>query len=151
MSDRSALLKSLGMETPASRPQPALVQPQADEDECMAFGYLRGIRDRSLHLQFRLKTGQCRSFPYGWLGPVHYDPSRGITLTFVGDISHKVTIEGRNLAAEVAESVDLLNRGILRHRVVWIREMEAGECRQLPEDVLTVERIRIEGGTGNEG
>ena len=145
MSDRNALLKTLGLEQQApGRTMPALVEPESDEQDCIAFGYLRGIRDRALHLQFRMQNGDAVSFPYSWLGQVSHNPSSGIVLTFVGDKTIKVKIEGRNLAAVMPESIDLLNRGLLRHRIVWVREMEPEECHRLPDEALTVERITIE-------
>ena len=144
MSDRNALLKTLGLEQAPGRGKPVLVEPESDEEDCVAFGYLRGIRDRALHLQFRMQSGDAVSFPYSWLGPVSHNPSSGIVLTFVGDKTFKVTIQGRNLAAVMPESIDLLNRGILRHRIVWVRELEPEECCRLPEEALTVERITIE-------
>ncbi len=146
MNDRSsALLKTLGMELPTQvRPKPPPVEPEGDEENCVVFGYLRGIRDRALHLQFRLHTGDTESFPYSWLGQVTHNRSSGIILTFVGDKTFKVTIEGRNLSAVVPEKIDLLNSGILRHRVVWLREMDREECNHLPDDAVAVERITIE-------
>jgi hypothetical protein len=142
--DRRSMLKTLGREPAPLRPVSALKPAEGDEEECLAFGYLRGTRDQSLHLQFRFQTGDTQSFPYSWLGPVRFDPSRGLALTFVGDKTWTVTIHGRNLAAMQAENVDLLNRGILRHRIVWVREMDPNECRRLPDEALTVERITIE-------
>lgn len=146
MSDRSAVLKTLSRDPKPERAPPAAVKPESEEADCVAFGYLRGVQSQSLHLQFRFRAGGFRSFPYSWLGPVSYHPSKGLVLTFVGDKTHQVTIDGRNLDAEVAEGMDLLNQGILRHRVVWIREMERAECNRLPEEALTVERITIEPG-----
>jgi len=141
---RNNLMKALRLDKPAPQPQSAPKAVESDEDDCFAFGYLRGVGDRSLHLQFRLATGNSESFPYSWLGPVSFDPSCGIVLTFVGDKTYKVTIRGRNLGVFMGDNIDLLNRGILRHRIVWIREMEPEECRKLPEEALTVERIVIE-------
>src|ERR1700722_20370068 len=145
MSDRNALLKTLGLEQQApGRTTPPLVDPESDAEECIAFGYLRGIRDRALLLQSRLQSGESVSFPSSWLGHVSHNPSSGIVLNFVGDKTFKVTIEGRNLAAVMPESIDLLNRGLLRHRIVWVRELEPEECCRVPEEALTVERITIE-------
>ena len=33
----------------------------------------------------RIKEGDSVAFPYSWLGPSHYHPSRGILLVFAGD------------------------------------------------------------------
>ena len=62
------------------------VAEDADEDCCVAFGYLRGIRDRALTLEFRFADGNSLAFPYSWLGPVKYNPSAGVLLQFVGDV-----------------------------------------------------------------
>lgn len=149
MSDRNSVLKALQRDPKPNRTPPAAVEPEGGEADCVAFGYLRGVQAQSPHLQFRLRTGNCESFPYSWLGPVSYNPSTGLVLTFVGDRTYRVTIQGRNLAAAVAGSMDLLNHGILRHRVVWIRELLPEEVRRLPEEALTVERISMEAVEGD--
>lgn len=119
--------------------------PEAsDEVAGVAFGYLRGTRERAEHVEFRLKDGTVKSFPYSWLGPADFDPSLGIVLEFVGDRTYRVVIEGRNLDLRAGEDgADLFTRGFLRHRVTWVREMDPGESRRLPETATAVERITI--------
>src|SRR3954452_22855256 len=124
MSDNSLDLLALRGKTgpgrivaPAERrtaaPEPAL----EDEEACPAFGYLRGARDRALSLEFRFANNNSQAFPYSWLGPMQYDPSAGLLLRFVGDMVYLVLLEGSNLNALVNNSVNLYDRGILRHRV----------------------------------
>ena len=55
------------------------------EGSCAAFGYLRGIRDASSSIEFRLRSGNSMWFPYSWLGPWRYNPSEGLLLKFSGD------------------------------------------------------------------
>jgi hypothetical protein len=115
----------------------------SDEDECLAFGYLRGIRDTSLSLEFRLAGGDSVAFPYSWLGPVRYNPSAGLLLKFVGDVVYLVLLEGSNLNALVNGSVSLYDRGIQRHRVTWVREMTRQQAERAGEGEATVERICV--------
>lgn len=139
MSDSISLLKKLGRAAPGEHTPHA----EADEEACAAFGYLRGLREQALHLELRLADGNRPSFPYSWLGPVVYNPSRGLLLVFAGDRSYRVEVEGRNLDKEVAAGIDLVHRGVRRHRVVWLREMDPAETRRLPEHELAVERITV--------
>ena len=88
----------------------------SDEEECLAFGYLRGIRDQALSLEFRFANGNREAFPYSWLGPATYNPSAGLLLKFVGDLIYLVLLEGSNLNALVNGAVSLYDRGIQRHR-----------------------------------
>ena len=67
-----------------------------DEGSCAAFGYLRGIRDFSTSVEFRLLSGNSMWFPYSWLGPWRYDPSEGLLLKFSGDVVYLVLIKGSN-------------------------------------------------------
>jgi hypothetical protein len=138
MSDSLSMMRKMGLE------QAKLAAPEAEEAEHAAFGYLRSVRDRALHIEFRLQNGNVEAFPYSWLGPVSFNPSHGIVLRFVGDGRYRVAIHGRNLGGLIADGIDLLSRGIFRHRILWIREMETHECRRSPEEALTVERIEIQ-------
>ena len=113
-----------------------------DEDECMAFGYLRGIRDQAFSLELRFANGESQAFPYHWLGPVHYRPSAGLLLRFVGDQVFLVLLEGSNLNALVNNAVSLYDRGILRRRVTWVREMTRQELGKAGQGEVTIERIR---------
>jgi len=85
-------------------PDPAL----AEEEECPAFGYLRGIRDRALSIEFRFASGNREAFPYSWLGPVKYNPSHGLLLKFTGDLVYLALIEGSNLNALANGAVSLI-------------------------------------------
>lgn len=42
---------------------------ESDEDACPAFGFLRGLRERSLSIELRYRNGNSEAFPYSWLGP----------------------------------------------------------------------------------
>jgi hypothetical protein len=114
-----------------------------DEDECRAFGYLRGIGDQARSLEFRFANGNREAFPYTWLGPAKYNPSAGLLLKFVGDLVYLVLIEGSNLNTLMHNAVSLYERGILRHRVTWVREMARQELENEGEGEATVERIHM--------
>ena len=116
-------------------------EAEEDEDACGAFGYLRGVRDRSLSLEFRFANGNSQAFPYSWLGPIIYNPSAGLLLRFVGDIIHLVLIEGTNLNTLVNGGTSLYDRGLQRHRVTWVREMTRHELEKAGEREVTVEHI----------
>ncbi len=94
-----------------------------DEDSAEdlgSFGYLRGIRERAIMLEFRFKTGDVEAFPYTALSRVSCSRSDGITLHFGG---MAVRITGQNLDTEVRPNLRLLS-GILRQRVMWIGEAD---------------------------
>jgi hypothetical protein len=129
--------------TTTAAKQSAPPEMGTDEEECLAFGYLRGIRDRALSLELRFANGDSKAFPYSWLGPMQYNPSAGLLLTFVGDRVYLVLLEGSNLNALVNESVSLYDRGIQRHRVTWVREMTRQQAGRAGQGEVTVERIQM--------
>lgn len=116
----------------------------ADEDACPAFGYLRGTHDRAVMIEFRFRDGNTEVFPYSWLGPVRYNPSVGLLLKFSGDTVTLVLLRGSNLDAPVGTGfVNLTDRGLHRHRVTFVREMDADELRKVGEAWPTIDRIEI--------
>src|SRR5262245_53131097 len=132
----------------AVRPPPAPAVPPVSEntdvDSCAAFGFLRGLHDRGLMIEFRFRDGNTESFPYSWLGPVRFNPSIGLLLRFTGDVVTLVLIRGSNLDAPVDPgAVTLVERGIQRHRVIFVREMDEAECRAVGEGGPTVDRIEV--------
>lgn len=92
-------------------------EPEGTED-CGAFGWLRGIRDRAIMLEIRHRDGRATALGYAWLDLVEYDPSEGITLRFSGK---SVKIVGSGLNSEIRPNIRLLD-GIIRQRVPWIAE-----------------------------
>jgi len=115
-----------------------------EEESCPAFGYLRGIRERALAIELRFRNGNSEWFPYAWLGPWRHDPSVGLLLKFTGDMVTLVLIRGSNLDALVNQSgVNLTDRGLQRHRIVWIREMEEEELRKAKQGEPTIDRIEV--------
>jgi hypothetical protein len=127
---------------PAAASAPGAGETVADEEECPAFGYLRGLRDRALALEFRFANGDSAAYPYSWLGPIEYNPSAGLLLKFVGDLVYLVLLEGSNLNALVNDAISLYDRGLLRQRVTWVREMTREQLSRAGEGEVTVERIR---------
>ena len=117
--------------------------PATDEEQCRAFGYLRGIGDQARSLELRFANGNREAFPYSWLGPAKYNPSVGILLKFVGDLVYYVLIEGSNLNTLMNNAISLYERGILRHRITWVREMARQELESAGEGEATVERIHM--------
>lgn len=143
MSDNQKLLKQLGL-YPGSRPALDGSDNDSEEDGCAVFGYLRGNKERAVMLELRLKNGNRCAFPYSWLGMASFDPSNGITLRFVGDVTYIVTVTGSRLNSPVNGSVTLFQHGLLRHRVLWLREMEKAEIAMATEESTTIDAIVIE-------
>jgi hypothetical protein len=148
MSDKTLDLLSLRHKGSPARPEAAPGRGNAaaevgtDEDECLAFGYLRGIRERALTIEFRFADGNRLAFPYSWLGTMKYNPSAGLLLKFVGDQVYLVLLEGSNLNAVVKDAVSLYDRGIQRHRVTWVRELPRQQVEAAREGDVTISRIR---------
>jgi hypothetical protein len=116
-----------------------------EEASCAAFGYLRGIRDTSASVEFRLRDGNSLWFPYGWLGPWQFNPSEGLLLKFSGDVVYLVLIRGSNLDKPLADgSINLTHAGLQRNRVLWIREMSREEIERVAETGPTIDSIEIE-------
>jgi hypothetical protein len=138
---RNSILEKLNPRPPKEVP----VEPQ-DEDEfsCPAFGYLRGIRDRGLALEFRFRDGTNAWFPYTWLGPFYYHPSAGLLIKFSGDTITLVLIRGSNLDLPVRQgTMTLMDRGLQRHRITFIREMDQDELRRAGEKEPTIDSIEM--------
>lgn len=130
----------------SARPPRAPEKPkeEADEAACPAFGFLRGTKDRALMIEFRLGTGDTVTLPYSWLGPVRFNPSVGLLLKFTGDVVTLVLIRGSNLDAAVGGgAVNLTNRGLHRHRILWVREMTPDEARAAGKAEPTVDSIQV--------
>jgi hypothetical protein len=126
--------------------QPPTNEPEVEgvEASCAAFGYLRGIRDQAIAVEFRLRDGNRAWFPYAWMGTWQYNPSEGLLLKFSGDLVYLVLIRGSNLDHPLSEGpVNLTQAGLQRHRVLWLREMSAEEIRQVGESGPTIDSIQI--------
>ena len=137
--------KSPQLEGLAGRlPKPASKSVETDEESCSAFGYLRGLHEKALAIEFQMRTGDKEYFPYAWLGPWRYNPSTGLLLKFSGDVASLVLIRGSNLDAPVNQSgVNLTDKGLQRHRVSWVREMEKDELQRAGEGTPTIDTIEI--------
>lgn len=121
--------------------RPALASPESEEghgvQDCGAFGFLRGIRDRAIMLELRRKDGSIRAIGYAWLQAIEFDPSGGIALMFPGSI---IKLSGRNLNKPNAQGVGLL-AGLLRHRVTFIQEADQVAFMNASSAEAVVERM----------
>jgi hypothetical protein len=113
-----------------------------EEDFCAAFGFLRGVRDRALALEFRYLDGNSDWHAYNCLTSWRFNPSVGLLLKFTGDLVTLVLIRGSNLDALVNDSVDLPH-GIQRHRIMWVREMDKAETKKIGTAGPTIDRIEV--------
>jgi len=144
MADSIEVLRLASKGRVAGSPLQRNIERTEEEESCLAFGYLRGLHDRALAVQFRFREGNSLWLPYSWLGPWQHDPSEGLLLKFVGDTVILVIIRGSNLAAPVnEESVNLTDGGFQRHRIVFVKEMDEVELRKAGEREATIDRIEV--------
>jgi len=117
----------------------SMTGPEESEgvDDLGLFGWLRGIRDRSVMLELRKANGNIRAIGYGWLEKIDFNPSDGITL-YVG--SAKIRIKGRNLNSELRPLVRLFE-GLARHRVPWVQEADEVTAMRAGKGATVVETI----------
>jgi hypothetical protein len=109
-------------------------------EDLVSFGWLRGIRDRALSLELRMKTGNIVAIGYSYIEKLEFDPSEGITLHALGQ---KIRIKGRNLNAEIRQSFRLFE-GICRHRVPWVKEADEPAEMRADSNATVVEQIECE-------
>jgi hypothetical protein len=120
------------------------VEIEGDEAKCLAFGYLRGLRDSSASVEFRFRDGNSTWFSYGLLGSWQFNPSEGLLLKFSGDLVYLVLIRGSNLDKPLSEgAINLTHAGLQRHRVLWIREMTEEEIERVGETGPTIDSIEV--------
>src|SRR5262249_13885810 len=116
----------------------------AQEASCRAFGYLRGLQDRALAVRFCFRDGRSVVFPYSWLGPWEHNPAAGLLLKVTGDGATLLLIRGSNLDVELeGKGINLTDRGLQRHRIVWVKEMDEDELARAGEGEPTVDGIEM--------
>jgi hypothetical protein len=124
------------------RPAPETLEDE--EEACAAFGYLRGMKDRALAIEFRFRNGNSDVFPYSHLAGWRFNPSVGLLLRYTADVVTLVLIRGSNLDAPVnPNGLNLLERGLQRHRITWLREMDPADLKAVGERGPTVDRIEV--------
>lgn len=134
--------KSAGPEWLKDRNTPT--EKQSDEGSCPAFGFLRGLDARALAIEFRFRSGNSEWLSYSLLASWRYNPSVGLLLKFSGDGVILVLIRGSNLDALLPDSaVNLTDRGLQRHRITYVREMDEQELRRAGEGEPTIDRIEV--------
>lgn len=116
----------------------------AEEAACRGFGFLRGIRDRALAIEFRMSRGDSVWFAYSHLASWRHNPSVGLLLKFTDDVTTLVLIRGSNLSGFAGKhAVNLTDRGIQRHRITFIREMDEEELRKADQGEPTIDKIEV--------
>jgi hypothetical protein len=111
----------------------------AIEDDLGPFGCLRGVRERAVMLQLRLRAGGVVALGYAWMQSVEFDASKGITLRFAGKT---VTVRGRNLNAETRPNVRLVDE-LCCHRVAWIQEADEPAALKADHHAVVIEHIEV--------
>ncbi len=124
------------------------LNPESDGEEaeasCVAFGYLRGIREQANAVEFRFRDGNSVFFPYSIMGSWKHNPSEGLLLKFSGDLVYLVLIRGSNLGQRLKEgAIDLIRGGLQRHRVLWLREMTDEDIKRVGETGPTIDSIEV--------
>ena len=87
--------------------------PQLETEDLGSFGWLRGMRERSVMLELRHKDGNITAIGYAYIDKMEFDPSQGITLHALGKV---ITFQGHRLNTEVRPNVRLF-QGLTKHRV----------------------------------
>jgi hypothetical protein len=119
-------------------------ETDAGEASCPAFGYLRGLDQRALAVEFRYRDGNSDWYSYGLLSNWRHNPSVGLLLKFTSDVTTLVLIRGSNLDALVGDkAINLTDRGFQRHRILWVREMDEGELGQGNKEEPTIDCIEV--------
>lgn len=125
-------------------PKEKEVAGDSAEESCPAYGYLRGLRERAIAVEFRFRDGNSDWFSYSHLSGFRFNPSAGVLLKFTGDLVSLVLIRGSNLDALVGQGmVNLTDRGFQRHRIMWVREMDEDDLRKVGMAGPTVDRIDV--------
>lgn len=109
------------------------------EEDVGAFGCLRGLRDRALMLELRLKDGRIVALSYALLDRATFDPSDGIRLQFS---DQEVHLSGRALNQPSPAGLSVFS-AIVRHRASWIRESSRADAFESLTGVTIVESISI--------
>jgi hypothetical protein len=115
-------------------------EPEAfadDVDDLGAFGFLRGLHERSQMISLRRKSGEILAVGYSYIDRMSFDPSEGIAL-FCG--ARQIIIKGKNLNKEVRPLVSLFF-GLTRFRVPWVAETDMAAALKAAKDAVTVESI----------
>jgi hypothetical protein len=116
----------------------------SDEEVCPAFGFLRGLHDRALAIEFRFRDANREAFSYSHLASWKFNPSAGLLLKFTSDVTTLVLIAGSNLDVDPpGKSINLTDRGIQRHRITYVREMDEDELRRGGKDIPTIDNIKV--------
>ena len=121
------------------KPLEGVDQDQEEVTDYGLVGWHRGVRDRALFIDFWRRTGECISLPYALLEKVIYNPSESITLIYMGA---KVTIKGSRLDQPLHGTATLRD-GIVRHRVMWVREADRDLATFGDNKLLRIESISL--------
>jgi hypothetical protein len=131
----------------ATRPEAA----EGEVETCPAFGFLRGVGDRALAVEFRLRNGNSEWHSYNCLNSFRFNPSVGILLRFAADVVTLILIRGSNLDLILGDrQINLTDRGLQRHRISFVREMEEDELRRAGNKQPTIDKIEIAEFEDNE-
>jgi hypothetical protein len=144
MVDKLEWLDSIQPGATAKRPSGVHTATESDEESCPAFGFLRGNLERAVAIEFRFRDGNSETFSYSHLVSWKFNPSKGLLLKFTSDVTTLVLIAGSNLdTMPPGKAINLTDRGLQRHRITHIREMDEDELRLGGKDVPTIDNIKV--------
>ena len=122
---------------PAEPPAAGVPEENLVPGEGRSFQRARISRQALPMLALRSRQGNSRAFPYHGLGPLEFDPSRGIVflVTTPDARSWRVTIRGRNLGP--------VHDSLFFQRAEWIQEQDPNRDSARDEETV-VYQIAIE-------
>jgi hypothetical protein len=111
--------------------------PEVDDevDDLGCFGWLRGVKERSVMLELRKRAGERLAVGYSWIERIAFDPSDGIVILGAGT---RITIQGTGLLAQSGASLFV---GLTQHRVPWISEHHSHAVLDVPSGQCVVTRL----------
>ena len=120
----------------ASRPPVPSAKPTQEieerEEHARFFGFMHGIQERALNVEFRPSNGPWLLIEYSYFVSAEWHHAGEFALIFA--TGHRITVKGRRLR----EMYDRFRR----HRVTYVRAMEDGE--KALESELFVDEITVE-------
>jgi hypothetical protein len=91
-----------------------------------------------------LLSGNSETFSYQLLASWKFNPSVGLLLKFTSDVTTLVLIRGSNLdVMPPGRAINLTDRGLQRHRITFVREMDEAELKRAGSTHPSIDTITI--------
>lgn len=112
---------------------------EESEEDFGSFGYLRGIKERSIMLEFRFLNGNTEAMPYHSLERLVYNPSEGLLLQFHDG---KIRLKGQKFNTVQSNGIVFL-QALLRNRITWVQESDELKAKILDPNRVIFSKIEI--------